>query len=275
MTLARGGTGSERKIDKILFNSFRGVSEKGFALPAENTDNNRPRVSQPMKKTQGMNEKEFLALLQQVLPKTTHDPALASAIYDAVARQVQLRNHIASFEKFCSTGSLPDLEPQTVAEFKSQLSTNFGEANVLVEPAEEGKALAVEIALPDRTVASVVKVIPPGEEPVEETKAPLVPFPVALPEDPELIWVLARRENFSADEAARALAAIEEEFWATKAGLKLQKEVGEKTFADFIATVPAAALAASNLKRLYKAPETLRTLRLLPAAQQEETLDAS
>ncbi len=227
-----------------------------------------------MKKAPGMNEKDFLALLQQVLPKATPDPALASAIYDAVARQVQLRNHLKSFEKFCSTGSIPDLEPQTVAEFKSQLATNFGEANVTVEPAEEGKALAVEIALPDRVVASQVKVIPPGEEPEEPSKAPFVPFPVALPEDPELIWVLARREDFSADEAARALAAIEEEFWATKAGQKILKEIGERTFADFIASVPAAALGDSNIKRLYKAPETLKTLRLLHATG-EESMDAA
>ncbi len=227
-----------------------------------------------MKKSQGMNEKDFLALLQQVLPKATTDPALASAIYDAVARQVQLRNHLKSFEKFCSTGSIPDLEPRTVAEFKSQLATNFGEANVTVEPAEEGKALAVEITLPDRVVASQVKVIPPGEEPEEPSKAPFVPFPVALPEDPELIWVLARREDFSADEAARALAAIEEEFWATKAGQKILKEIGGRTFADFIASVPAAALGDSNIKRLYKAPETLKTLRLLHATG-EESLDAA
>lgn len=227
-----------------------------------------------MKKAPGMNEKDFLALLQQVLPKATPDPALASAIYDAVARQVQLRNHLKSFEKFCSTGSIPDLEPQTVAEFKSQLATNFGEANVTVEPAEEGKALAVEIALPDRVVASQVKVIPPGEEPEEPSKAPFVPFPVALPEDPELIWVLARREDFSADEAARALAAIEEEFWATKAGQKILKEIGERTFADFIASVPAAALGDSSMKRLYKAPETLKTLRLLHATG-EEAVDAT
>ena len=227
-----------------------------------------------MKKTPGMNEKDFLALLQQVLPKATPDPALASAIYDAVARQVQLRNHLASFEKFCSSGSLPDLEEHTVAEFKSQLATNFGEANVVVAPAEEGKALDVEIALPDRVVTSQVKVIHPDEVPEEPSKAPFVPFPVALPEDPELIWLLARREDFSADEAVRSLAAIEEEFWATKAGQKLLKETGERTFADFIAAVPAAALGDSNMKRLYKAPESLKTLRLLPATG-EERVDAA
>lgn len=222
-----------------------------------------------MKKTQGMNEKDFLALLQQVLPKATNDTALASTIYDAVAKQVQLRNHVASFEKFCEKGSIPDLKEQTVAEFKSQLATNFGEANVVVEPKEEEKTLAVEIALPDRVIASAVKVIHPDEVPEEQAKMPFVPFPVALPEDPELVWLLARREDFSADEAVRSLASIEEEFWATKAGQKLLKEIGERNFADFISAVPAAALADSNMKRLYKAPETLKTLRLLPSTGQE------
>ncbi len=91
-----------------------------------------------MKKSKGMNEKEFLALLQTVLPKATPDPALASAIYEAVAKQVQLRNHLASFENFCATRTVPDTEPTTVAELQSQLATSFGESNVAVAPAEEG-----------------------------------------------------------------------------------------------------------------------------------------
>jgi hypothetical protein len=220
-----------------------------------------------MKKTKGMNEKEFLALLQSVLPKTTPDPALASAIYDAVAKQVQIRNHLASFEKFCETRTVPDVEPATVAELQSQLATNFGDSNVSVAPAEEGDALAVEISLPDRTVTSRVRVGPPEDE-AEEEQAPFVPFPVSLPEDPELVWVLGRRENFGPDEAARALSSIEEEFWSTKAGQKRLREIGERTFAEFIANVPASALGDSGLKRHYKMPEPLKTLRLLPSAPQ-------
>ncbi len=92
---------------------------------------------------------------------------------------------------------------------------------------------------------------------------PFVPFPVSLPEDPELIWALGRREDLGPDEAMRALAIIEEEFWATKAGQKLLKEQADKTFAEFIARVPAAALKESGIKRHYKEPETLKTLQLL------------
>ena len=39
----------------------------------------------------------------------------------------------------------------------------------------------------------------------EAVEAPWVPFPVALPSDPELVWMLARRENVGPDEAAMAL----------------------------------------------------------------------
>jgi hypothetical protein len=133
---------------------------------------------------------------------------------------------------------------------------------------------AVEIALPDRKISTRVKVQAPGEDP-EAAKVPFVPFPVALPEDPELVWVLARREDLGPDEAARALASIEEEFWATKAGQKLQREGTEKSFADFIQNVPAAALADSGLKRHYKQPETLHALHLLHHKSPAEELGAA
>lgn len=216
-----------------------------------------------MSTKKGMSAAQFLALLQKVLPKATQNPGLASTIYQEVEKEVRLFNSIESFEKFCEKGSLPDLQPETVEEFQSQLATNFGPESVTVAPDEEGKALEVEITLPDRTVNRRVVVAPPGSE-EEEVKAPMVPFPVSLPTDPGLVWVLARRENFGPDEAGRALAAIEEEFWATKAGQKLLKEGVERSFAEFIAHVPASALADSGLKRHYKEPETLCTLRLLP-----------
>lgn len=221
-----------------------------------------------MKKVKGMNEKEFLALLQKVLPQATQDPRLASTIYDQVAKEVQMRNHVQSFEKFCKDGSIPDTEPATVAELHSQLATNFGAENVKVAPDDEGKAVEVEISLPDRALSNKIRIIP-ADEVVEEVKVPFVPFPVALPEDPSLVWILARREDFAADEAARSISSIQEEFWATKAGQKRLREIGDRSFAEFITYVPAAALAESGLKRHYKQPEVLTTLRLLPPAAQE------
>jgi hypothetical protein len=178
---------------------------------------------------------------------------------------VRLLKTLESFEKFCEKGALPNLEPETVADLQSELAGKFGEENVSITPDENGAGLAVEIALPDRTLSNRVKVDPAAAADDGEAKPRFVPYPVALPEDPELVWVLARREDLGPDEAARSLAKIEEEFWATKAGQKLQKEGTERSFAEFIANVPAAALVESGIKRHYKEPEALKTLRLLPS----------
>ena len=228
-------------------------------------------------KSKGLNEAQFLALLQKVLPKATPDPRLSASIYEQVAQEIRQINNVKSFEKYCAEGSLPDLEPATIAEYQSTLSTNFGAENVAVTPTEKGDAVEVEISLPDeRKINNRIRVVPPGTEEEEELKAKYVPFPVALPADPELLWVLARREDLGPDEAAMALASIEEEFWQTKVGQKLLRDRVDQTFAEFIARVPAAALADSGLKRHYKEPEPRKTLkRLVPADQAALTaLDA-
>jgi hypothetical protein len=219
-------------------------------------------------KSTALNEAQFLELLQKVLPQATPDTRLAAVIYDRVAQEVRLINNLRSLEKLCTEGALPNLEPETVSELQSRLATNFGAANVVVTPSEKGDAAAVEIVLPDRTISNRVRVQPPGAE-EEETKAPYVPLPVALPEDPDLLWVLARREDLAPEEAARALVSLEEEFWETKAGQKALRDRVERNFAEFIARVPAAALADSGLKRHYKSPEPRQTLRRLAPASQE------
>ena len=215
-------------------------------------------------KTKGLNEVMFLALLEKVLPKTAKDPHLAASIYDEVAKEIRLAKNLQSFEKFCETGAIPDVEPVTINNLKDELHVKFGEENVEVTVEDDDKSVNVELTLPDRTASFVVKVDATVLE--EEVKVPMVPFPVSLPEDPELTWLLARREDFGPDEAARALANIEAEFWETKKGLELQKKRVEKCFAEFIIHVPASALKDSGLKRLFKTPEPLKELRLLPEA---------
>jgi hypothetical protein len=217
-------------------------------------------------KPKPISEAQFLSLLEKALSIAVKDPHLSSAIYEAVAKEIRLVNILQSFEKFCEKGALPDLQPETLTGLQVELADKFGDQNVSIIPEEKGDAVAVEIALPDRTVTAKVKVQSPEEAAAEmdgEAKVPFVPFPVALPEDPELVWVLARREDFAPDEAARALTKIEEEFWQTKAGQKLLKERVQRSFAEFIANVPAAMLLESGLKRHYKEPEPLKTLRLL------------
>lgn len=221
-------------------------------------------------KTKGMTDAQFLDLLQKVLPEATPNSDVAQAVFDRVAKEVRLMNSVKSFEKYCTVGSLPDLEPATVDQFREQLAGNFGAENVVVKPTEDGKSVAIEIALPDRTITNKIKVVPPGSEPEEEAKVPFVPFPVALPEDPELLWVFGRREDFPPEQAAIALAGIEEEFWETKAGQKLQRDRVEKSFAEFVQRVPAAALADHGLKRHYKMPEPLKVYRRLSAAESDQ-----
>lgn len=215
-----------------------------------------------MAKKAKLDEVQFLFMLEKILAKTTKDPKLARAIYESVASEIRMASKLAEFEAFCEKSSLPDLTPQTIQTLQSELTATFGEENVAVTPDEEKQTLAVEITLPDRLVETAVKIQAEPEE--EESEAPYVPFPVALETDPELIWLMARREDFGPDEAARALGLIEQEFWETKAGLKLLKEGCERSFADFILNVPAAALAESRLKRHYKQPETLKVLRPAP-----------
>ena len=218
-------------------------------------------------KTKGLNEAHFLSVLQKALSRTTPDAQLASTIYAEVEREVRLTKDLESFEKFCERGALPNLAPEPVAELQSELSAKFGEGNVTLTPDENEKNVAVEIGLPDRTVTSRVKVQAEGVDTSEgDPKPRFVPFPISLPEDPELVWVLARREDLAPEEATRVLASIQEEFWATKNGQKLLRGRLERSFAEFVANVPASTLLESGLKRHYKQPESLRTLRLLTTA---------
>ena len=219
-------------------------------------------------KPKALTETQFLALLDKVLGKIMSDLNLRAAIQEEVAKEIRVINHLAAFTKFAEKGSVPDTAPETVAELQDQLAATFGgDAKVEVTSDEDDEGnLGVEITLPDRTVSSQIKVQPGGSgEGDGEPVAPFVPFPVTLPQDPELVWVLARRENVGPDEAARALSSIEQEFWASKGGQQRLRKGGERTFAEFIAAVPSAALLESGLKRHYKEPETLHALHLLTA----------
>ena len=230
-------------------------------------------------KPKALTEVQFLALLDKVLGKIMSDLNLRSAIQDEVAREIRIINKLASFTKFAEKDSVPDATPETVEELQNQLAAEFGDdATVAVTPAgEEGGSLGVEIVLPDRTVSSQIKVQPGGGagEGDGEPAAPFVPFPVTLPADPELVWVLARRENLGPDEAARALASIEEEYWVSKAGQQRLRKGAERNFAEFIESVPSAALLESGMKRHYKEPEKIHALRLLGAGGGEQTKPAA
>lgn len=220
-----------------------------------------------MKTKPKITEAMFFGILEKILPTAAGSPELASSIYDAVSKNVRLTKNFHTFEDFCEQGALADFADETLATFKQELEAKFGADTVNLEKNECGKVVDVELSfgtepwmgefsgwktnLSVRVDAAIAL--------AEETKlAPWVPFPFAMPGDPDNVWLLARRENFGPDEAARALTNIEAEFWETRKGLQLQKKHVEKCFANFIEHVASSALKDSALKRHYKVPEVLK-----------------
>ena len=219
------------------------------------------------KETKQSNEAQLLELLKRVLPKATHDAHLAGKIYQAVELELKSKNRAMAFEKFCEKVEMPNLEPKTIEDVKLQLAASFGDGDVTLKPNRKGQSLAVEVALPNGAqLSSEIKVGPVAAAGDEEQEVTLkfVPCPVALPGDKELVWLLAKRENMSPEEAGIALSKLEEEFWASKTGQKLIRDRVERSFPEFIARVPGGMLSELGLKRHYKTPEPVKLLRSSP-----------
>ncbi len=214
-----------------------------------------------------MNEAQLLDLLKLVLPKATEDPRLAMKIFTAVEKELKLVIRVENFQKFCAKVELPDLELTTVKDVKRQLNEAFGDADVTVKPDKKGEALLVEVEMPGGKFSSEIKVRPLGADGDDEQDITLkfVPFPVVLPGDTELVWILAKRENLAQEEAGMILSKVEDEFWASKAGQKCLRDRVERGFPEFMARVPAGMLSEGGLKRHYKTPEPIRVHRPLAA----------
>jgi hypothetical protein len=212
-------------------------------------------------------EAQLLSLLKQVLPKATHDPKLAGKIYQAIEQELQSKNRAVSFEKFCARCELPDLQPKSIEAVEHALAESFPGADITVKPNRKEQSLAVEVALPDGSqFASQVKVGAAAKEADGEPEVPVkfVPFPVALPGDKELVWMMARRENLTPEEAGMSLNRAEEDFWASKTGQKLIRDRVERSFPEFVARAPGGLLNELGLKRHYKTPEPVKVLRRSP-----------
>jgi hypothetical protein len=215
--------------------------------------------------TKKTTEGQLLALLKKVLPKATHDAQLAGKIYQAIELELKATARSSAFDKFCAKVELPNLEPKSLEEVKTQLEASFGQGDVTLKPNRKDKSVAVEISLIDGTQFSgEIKVNPnAGAEASDEQEITLkfVPFPVCLPGDKELVWLLGKRENLSPEEAGIALTKAETEFWASKTGQKLLRDRVERSFPEFIARAPAGMLNELGLKRHYKTPEPIKPLR--------------
>jgi hypothetical protein len=213
------------------------------------------------------NEAQLLDLLKRVLPKATHDEKLAGKIYQAIEDELKAKARLLAFEKFCGKVELPNLEPKTVEDVKLQLAASFGDGDITIKPNKKEKSLNVEVALPDGSqFSSEIKVGPVAAAGDDEQEVTLkfVPFPVCLPGDQELVWLLAKRENLTPEEAGIILTKVEEEFWASKTGQKLIRDRVERSFPEFIARVASGLLTEAGLKRHYKTPEPIKSLRQGP-----------
>jgi hypothetical protein len=219
------------------------------------------------KEAKQSNEAQLLDLLKRVLPKATHDAQLAGKIYQAIEVELKAKARAVAFEKFCGKIELPDLEHKTVEDVKLQFAASFADGDVTLKPNKKEQSLMVEVALPDGgQFSGEIKVGPVAPDASEEQEVTLkfAPFPVSLPGDKELVWLLAKRESLSPEEAGIALSKLEEEFWASKTGQKLLRDRVERGFPEFIARVPGGALGEMGLKRHYKTPEPVKLLRTGP-----------
>jgi hypothetical protein len=215
------------------------------------------------KKTKTNPQFEALELLKNVLPRTVTDQKLVDKIYSACEKEIASKVRVENFQKFCSRAELPDLENGSVKEIQKQFEESFGKGAVSVVPHPKKQAATVEVVLDGEVLEGVVKVGTTEAEGDEEGefKPKYVPFPVSLESDPELVWALARGENLTPEEAAITLTKTQDDFWASKQGQKLIRDRVERTFAEFIARVPAKMLSEGGLRRHYKEPEALKQIR--------------
>jgi hypothetical protein len=217
------------------------------------------------------NEAQLLNLLKAVLPKAVPDAKLAQLIYSALEKEISSSERTAHFEKFCKKVELPDLKKESLAEVKEQFEASFGKGMVSVVPHEGKKAATVEIVTPQGNFEGTIKVGPKAPEEGDEdgVKPKFVPFPVCLPSDPELVWLLARDERMTPDDATLALAKVQDSFWESKAGQQHLQKRTERTFPEFISKVPGKVLTEAGLKRHYKEAEPIKQLKVLKPRKQE------
>ncbi|MBA4149255.1 MAG: hypothetical protein H0X66_14165 [Verrucomicrobia bacterium] len=218
-------------------------------------------------------EEQLLELLKTVLPKAVLDPKLADKIFSALENELSVKERMAAFQKFCKRTELPDLEKKSISEVQKHFEESFGKGAVSIVPHPAKEAVTVEVETADGILESVIKVgaVTSSEEGEgeDEIKPTYVAFPIAMPSDPELIWMLGRDERMSPEEGDIALSKVQESFWESKAGQQHLRKRVERTFPEFIAKVPSKMLNEVGLKRHYKDPEPIKQIKLLKARKHD------
>ena len=217
-----------------------------------------------MKKTT-LTEEEIINLLNDILPEVTKDPAVSGRIMNAVQKELRHKSRVAAFHEYCQKCPLPDLTDDTVKELTARFEHEFGKQGLQLDADNSEDKLYVEVKLGDAVLTSEIPVNnrPLDEDEEQEVKLKFIPFPVALEGDPELVWMMAKKENLSPDEAGMALAVAQSEYWETKGGQNALRKGSQRSFPDFISRVPAKMLTEVGLKRHYKDPEAVKLIRQL------------
>jgi hypothetical protein len=218
------------------------------------------------------NEAQLLNLLKSVLPKAVPDTKLAQQIYAALEQEIASSERASHFDKFCKKVELPDLQKESLEQVKEQFESSFGKGMVSVVPHAGKKAATIEVITPKGTFEGTVQVgaKAAGEDEGDDAPRPkFVPFPVSLPADPEMVWLLGRDERMTPEDAAIALAKAQDAFWESKAGQQHLQKRTERTFPEFVAKVPGKMLTESGLKRHYKEPEPVKQIKVLKPRKQE------
>lgn len=207
-------------------------------------------------------EAQLLQLLKQILPQTTSDTEMAGKVYKAAERALRLRKYAKLFREFAQTVPLPDLSPGSVTNVQGRFEEAFPGWKVTLTTKPKEKLLRIDTEMPDGAQFNADAMVGQGaESDKQEIKLKFIAFPVARPGDKELIWLMAKREDLSNEEAGIALTKAEEVFWESKAGQKCLRDRVERSFAEFITRVPGGLLKENGLKRHYKKPEALKVLR--------------
>lgn len=217
-------------------------------------------------------ELQLLNLLKTILPKAVPDPKLADKIYSALEKEITTKERTTAFETFCKRTELPDLEKATLGQVKEQFESSFGQGSVSLVPHPAKKAVSVEVVTKEGTYEGVIKVgatVNGDGEGDDEPKAKFIPFPVCLEADPELVWLLARDERMTPDEASVALGKAQDSFWESKAGQQHLRNRVDRTFPEFISKAPSKMLTELGLKRHYKDPEPIKAIKPLKARKHE------
>ena len=211
----------------------------------------------------------FLEILQDILPKATKDAKLTNRIINAVKRELAASEQHKAFERFCKKTPVPHLEDQAIASVEKVLKESYPESDITVQPVKAENIMALEVAHQDGGhYYGELKVDPsaplPDDPDAQNYKPKFVPFPVALPGDPSNVWYLSKREDLANEDAARALSALQADYWESRTGQRALRKGAERGFPDFIDRVPAGLLRELGLKRHYKVPEPVTTIRIEP-----------